>query len=45
MDKDRCFKFEGPEDVPVALVMVAFVSLWSFVATAVSIYCSTLSQF
>ena len=44
MDKYTRFALEGAEDVPMALALMVFVSLWSVVATAVTIYCSTLGH-
>jgi hypothetical protein len=44
MDKNGYSMLEGAEDVPTALALIVFVSLWSFVATAVTIYCSTLGH-
>lgn len=42
MDKNDQLKWEMSEDVPSVLALMAFISLWSFLTTAATIYCTTL---
>jgi hypothetical protein len=44
MDKNRQVIWEMSYDVPTVLALMAFICLWGFVASAATIYSSTLSQ-
>ena len=44
MDKNKYFMWEASDDVPTALALVAAICLWGFVASAATIYSSTLGH-
>jgi hypothetical protein len=44
MDKSKLPKWEAIDDVPTVLALTAAICLWGFVASAVTIYSSTLAH-
>ena len=44
MDKNRQVIWETSDDVPTVLALMAAICLWGFVASAATIYSSTLAH-
>jgi hypothetical protein len=44
MDKNKLPTWEAIDDVPTVLALMAAICLWGFVASAVTIYSSTLAH-
>ncbi len=44
MDKNKILQWEASNDVPTVLALMVFICLWGFVASATTIYSSTLGQ-
>jgi len=44
MDKNKYFMWEASDDVPTVLALVVAICLWGFVASAATIYSSTLAH-
>ena len=44
MDKDRQLIWETSDDVPTVWALTVFICLWGFVASAATIYSSTLGH-
>ncbi len=44
MDKNKLLIWEASDDVPTVLALMAIIGLWGFVASAATIYASTLGH-
>jgi hypothetical protein len=44
MDKDKLIMWDASDDVPTVLALMAAICLWGFVASAATIYSSTLAH-
>ncbi len=44
MDKNKLLLWEKSDDVPTVLALMAAICLWGFVASAATIYSSTLAH-
>jgi hypothetical protein len=44
MDKNKQLIWEASDDVPTVLALMAAIGLWGFVASAATIYASTLGH-
>ena len=44
MDKNKLYMWEASTDLPAVLALMAAISLWGFVASAATIYSSTLAH-
>ena len=44
MDKDKHLMWEANDAIPTVLALVAAICLWGFVASAATIYSSTLAH-
>ena len=44
MDKNKQLIWEASDDVPTVLALIAIICLWGFVASAATIYSSTLAH-
>jgi hypothetical protein len=44
MDKNKLIVWDASDDVPTVLALMAAICLWGFVASAATIYSSTLAH-